>query len=327
MRRVLSRWRDRRTSDTGRNIVAVLISAVAFGLLEINFDPLPVSIDAAETAIDLSRFTQVAPSMVTAGLVGQPAQAHSSSSARSIDLEPVEGNNDRALAKRNVRMLEEAVKYLQGVSDYTATFYKRELVDGSMGEGQVIHLKLRHQPFSVYMKWIVGDKGRELLYVDGENDGNMLVKVGGIKGRLLPCIKLDPNGSMALRESRHPVTDVGLLNLANMLLGHRREELASAEFPVRCRYLSNQQVDGCECCCFIYDFATPDVRPPYRRSVQYLRTEHFIPVRVTNYGWGAGDEPDEQALLEQYGYSDIRVNQRLADADFDRTNAKYSLRR
>ncbi|MEX2286096.1 MAG: DUF1571 domain-containing protein [Planctomycetaceae bacterium] len=323
----MSRWGDRRTSATGHNIVAVLISAVAFGLLEINFDPLPVSIDAAETAIDLNRFTQVASPMLMAGLIGQPAQAYSGSSARSVDLEPVEENNDRALAQRNVRMLEEAVTYLQGVSDYTATFYKRELVNGSMGEGQVMHLKLRHQPFSVYMKWIVGDKGRELLYVDGENDGNMLVKVGGIRGRLLPCIKLDPNGSMALRESRHPVTDVGLLKLTSMLLEHRRQELAAPEYQIRCRYLPNQRVDGCECCCFIFDFATPNVRPPYRRSVQFFEAQHFIPVRVMNYGWEAGAEPDEQALLEQYGYSDIRVNQRLADADFDRTNAKYSLRR
>lgn len=318
MTRVLSLWRRGRRSTACLNVLAATVCFAALGILQLNFDPLPVGIDPAEAAIDVSRFSQA---IATA--------SNAESASASEDAIPV---GDRELVQHNIQKLERAVGFLESIPDYTATFFKRELVNGSMGDGQVVHLKLRHQPFSVYMKWIVGDKGRELLYVDGENDGNMLVKVGGLKGRLLPCIKLEPTSTMALNESRHPVTNVGLLNLCKRMLKHRREELAAPKLQLKCRLVANQQVDGVACDCFIVDFETPEVCSPYRRTVQYYEKKHGIPICVMNYGWQNGAETDatevdESSLIEHYSYADLKFNLRLADVEFDRTNENYLLRR
>ena len=42
-------------------------------------------------------------------------------------------------------------------------------------------VKVRHEPFSIYLKWLSGEVGREVLYVDGANDGEMFVRSGGWK--------------------------------------------------------------------------------------------------------------------------------------------------
>jgi hypothetical protein len=323
MARVSSLWHRGRKSTAARNLLALNVVLLAFGLLRLNFDPLPVGADPTETTIDVSRFAHAG---VTATLVDSASARDKSATNAAAPA------GDRETLELNAQALARAVSYLETIPDYTATFFKRELVNGAMSDGQVVHMKLRHNPLSVYMKWIVGDKGRELLYVEGENNGNMLVKVGGMKGRLLPCVKLDPQSPMAMKEARHPVTEVGLLNLARRLLHHRREELAASNLPLRCKRICNQQLDGVSCECFVLDFANPEVCSPYRRSVQYFEKEHSLPVCIMNYCWPSAGEGemrsvDESDLIEHYSYSDLRLNQRLADVEFDRTNENYLLRR
>ncbi len=46
--------------------------------------------------------------------------------------------------------------FLQQTPDYTAQFTKQELVAGELTEEQSIYVKIRHQPFSIYLKWLTG---------------------------------------------------------------------------------------------------------------------------------------------------------------------------
>ena len=98
--------------------------------------------------------------------------------------------------KAKIARLEKGRDYLQKVPDYTAQFTKQELVDGSLLDEQTIYLKCRHQPFSIYLRWLTGDTGREVLYVDGLNEGNMVVHAGGWKARL-PALTISPDSSLA----------------------------------------------------------------------------------------------------------------------------------
>ena len=52
-------------------------------------------------------------------------------------------------------------------------------------------LKVMHQPFSVYMSFLKPYAGREVVYVDGQNDGKLIVLEAGFK-RMLGKINLDP---------------------------------------------------------------------------------------------------------------------------------------
>ena len=94
--------------------------------------------------------------------------------------------------------------------------------------------KIRHEPFSVYMKWLSGDRGRQLIYVDGQNDGKLLVQPGGIKGRLTGVLSLDPSGTLAMSDSRYPIQTAGLLALAKTILEHQKNRSKTWQrVPVR----------------------------------------------------------------------------------------------
>ena len=63
-----------------------------------------------------------------------------------------------------------------------------------MLDREMTELKIRHTPFSVYMKWHEGtDIGREVLFIEGQLDDKLLVSPGNV----LPTVKLDPYGDLA----------------------------------------------------------------------------------------------------------------------------------
>ena len=231
--------------------------------------------------------------------------------------------------KLNLMLLEEARDYLESVSGYTALFRKEERVGDAL-KAQEMEMKLRHEPFSVYMKWTAGDTGRELLFVEGENDGKMIVHPGGWKARLLPAIKLDPHGSIAMRESRHPVTEVGLLKLVERLIERRRDELAHAG-QLYAELTDRVDYEGQPCYRFTLAHPTPKTSEFYRRSVLYLDRELGVPLSLAAWTWPDEDSPgvdlEQETLVERYTYSDLVLNPRLADRDFDRKNGDYRFRR
>ena len=136
-----------------------------------------------------------------------------------------------------------------------------------------------------------------------------------------------------MSEARHPITNIGLLNLAARLIRHRKNELTGSLDGVRCRMRDDQRLGDRPCYCFIMEFDDSRVSGTYRKSIQYIDKEYSLPVCIKTYGWPPDDEPlsprelDERTLIEFYCYSDIQVNEQLADADFDRANRSYRFRR
>ena len=313
-----------RPSHRRSNALAILIAFSAVGVMYLNFDSSLAGTDA--TAADVSRVAAAIAEPVIAMRPGAESSRPTNGAATSSGSEQVSG---RIALLLNLLLLEKGRDRFAKVPGYTATFYKKERVGGSDLESQVVRLKMRHQPFSVYMKWLVGDKGRELLYVAGQNSGKIIVKVGGVKGRLLPALKLDPTGSLAMRESRYPVTMAGLLRLSETLIGYRRRELQQKS-GTHCRMIDNQRFDGRPCYCFIVTYDSPAASKEYRKSITFLDKKRMLPVCVKNYGWPEGDatgDLDKTTLIEHYAYTDIRVTQQLADSDFASSNRNYHFRR
>lgn len=307
-------------------------------LLYVNFDPTPTGLKAESIEAGVPGVLAAVPAPVPRPQPGhQPAADWSTSAPEGgTETAPAAAQADalqgRWALRFNLLLLEKGAEQFKNVANYTATFLKQERVDGSICDPQVMELKLRHRPFSVYMRWFVGDKGREVLYVDNENDGKMLVKLGGLKGRLLPVMRLDPNGSMALRESRHAITNVGLLNLARKIITYRRQEL-EAGVRIRCVMTDDQSFDKRPCYCFVVEYPDQETSNVYRKSVQYIDKELSLPVCIKNYTWpdtadeANADHLDELTLVEHYQYSDIRLNSALSDTDFDVANSDYHFRR
>jgi hypothetical protein len=244
----------------------------------------------------------------------------------------VSEDRDHELIRQNVELLKTGRQRFGALPGYSATFIKRERVASQLNEEERVLIKVRHAPFSVYMKWLERDAGKEVLYVAGTNSGEMLVRLGGVKGRLLPVFSVDPNGSMAMKQSRYPVTRMGVLSLADTLIDNREQELRDG-IVANCSYQPDASSDGRPCHLFVLEFDNPAQSPVYRKSIQYIDRRWNIPVEIVNFTWpepnaaGSGPSLDDETLIEYYKYSDIDAGTAISDADFDRANADYRLRR
>jgi hypothetical protein len=302
---------------------------VAMGVLYLLFLPAFAGSDPKQKSPNGTRVAAIARDAVKPSVlltVPNPATGNARVEAGSTEA-------DRVAMLMNVALLEQGRRRLADCADYTCTLFKQERISGELTDGQSIELKLRHRPFSVYMKWESGDKGREALYVEGADDNRITVHPGGWKARIVPAIKIDPEGSLAMSEARHPVTMVGLIKLCDEITGRRKNELAR-RLPIRCRLLENEMVNDRPCYGFVSTYLDRKCSEDYRKSIHYVDKEWLLPICVKNYAWPEARQTfaddnalDEATLVEHYAYSELQFNQQLAAKDFDRANEAYGFRR
>ena len=239
-----------------------------------------------------------------------------------------------AMRLKQALMLDAKSK-LQTIPDYNVTFTRQERVGGKLLMRESTDLKVRHVPFSVYMKWNEGsDIGRELLYVEGLNGNRMLVKKGGQVGDMLPTFKLPPDGDIAMKESRYPVTTSGLLKLVEKILEYSQRDLKLDEGVV-CQFLPDQKIEGRMCYVIRTDYDCAEVDQDYRTSLIFVDKLTALPMCVKNYGWSdrcgapesANDRLTDETLIEFYAFTGIRYQSRLPDIEFDQANTRYKFHR
>ena len=226
------------------------------------------------------------------------------------------------------RLLSDAEARLEKVTTYSATFVKQERIKDALTELQVIQVRLGHQPLRISMKWEGGkDAGQRVIYAEGENDGDMLVrKLTGIEARL-GVISLNPTGSLAMKHSRYPVTKAGLLELTKITRQHRQADL-KLEAGVTAKLLDHQKLNGRDCQCLVVEYAKPEFAPDekkeYRKTLVYFDSETKLPICVRCYGWPekiADADPqklDQTTLLELYAYKSIDFEAQVLNDDFNR---------
>ena len=229
-----------------------------------------------------------------------------------------------ATLRDHISRLEASLTKLSTIDSYTAKLLKQERVDGVLNPAEVTQIKVRHEAFSVYMKWSVGDRGREVLYVDGEHENQMLVHPGGWKGRFLPTLSVDPHGSLASSQSRHAITEAGLKNLLIKHLEHRELDLHGEGITASttAATFDDRPVTQLE-----VSYSDQKHNPVYSRTVLMIDDELGLPVASMNFGWTAIDrDGDEATLIERYEYRDLDTATKLSSADFDRGNKAYNFR-
>jgi outer membrane lipoprotein-sorting protein len=211
------------------------------------------------------------------------------------------------------RWIREAESILAQVESYTAIFHKQERVKGWLKTKEMVHLKFK-KPFKVYMKWIEDPgKGREILYIDGWNNNRILLRDPGFMGVVI--MNLRPQGPIAMKGSRHPITEVGLGHLVKMFRDNIRRGLWSGE--LECRRGKEGRVYGRRIQSLELIFPKESRNGYYcYRSVVSLDIEKRVPIRVQVFDW-------EDRLIEDYGYEDLTLNAGLSDAEFDPKNPEY----
>lgn len=218
---------------------------------------------------------------------------------------------------------------LDNISDYTCTLVKVDRIDGELRDPERLQIKVRIpkvedgvvvQPFSVFVEYLSPQNvaGRKVLFIEGENDDKMIVKVGGHAPRFLQ-VKVYPDSDRALSATRYPVTDLGFQRLANTLLdraersreadptGQNTEVTITPGILVedrpctRIRVVLRERQDGL-----------------YHINELYIDEAMRVPLRLTGYDWPEtpGGEP---VLLESYTYTDLQLNVGLPDSSFTRS--------
>jgi hypothetical protein len=225
---------------------------------------------------------------------------------------------------RYLRWAQGEVVRLEEIKDYSAVLIKEERVHGRLLPEQQIAMKLRHEPFSVYLRFLGPQdvQDREVLYVDGANDGNLIAHEGRGLLSLGPSVPLAPDSSLAMKDQKYPLTDIGLLTLVNKFIETCERESKSHECEVRC-YPSYVKLDGRPCTCLMV------VHPLFREEFMfhvayvYIDDEWGIPVRYEAYDWPE-EEGESPPLLESYTYARLQFNRGFGDIDFDTSNEDYN---
>src|SRR5262249_41464451 len=88
----------------------------------------------------------------------------------------------------------------------------------SNGEPQTMRLSFR-VPLDVRLEWLDahGTVDQIAVYRAGRNQGKLLARRRGLVGSLVGTIRLDPREPRALEDSRHPITEVGLGHIIDVI--------------------------------------------------------------------------------------------------------------
>lgn len=243
----------------------------------------------------------------------------------SIDSKSLDKNKQRGekfTLQEALDIARDALDRVQKIDSYSCKFIKQERVDGVLLEPQTLEMKIRKSPFSVYTKYLEPEdfKGREAIYIEGENDGKLIAHTTGLQGKLLGTLRLDPEGFLAMNGCRYPIHQAGIENLLTKLL-----ELGSNDdlfSGCQVRRLTNRKVNDRPCQCLIITQAK--LRPdfPLAKVEIYLDDAWQLPVRFVAYDWSKEKTP-RPLLMEDYTYMDLDLDAKLTDRDFDPENPDY----
>lgn len=227
--------------------------------------------------------------------------------------------------RRLLALLQSAERKLTSVDGYTAVFRKRERLKGSLGPEQTLTLKVRHEPFSIYMKFLAPKEGKEVVYVEGRNDGKLIAHNGDWTRRLIPRLTVKPTDALALADSRHPITEAGLLNLVRKLVGFRKLDLNDLEAVTILDRI--RDAEGREWLRSLHTHPIQHPERPFAKVEVLYDPKTLLPRKITGYDWPVPGDNGELKLSESYTYDEVDLDAQVDDSDFDPANPEYAFTR
>ena len=204
------------------------------------------------------------------------------------------------LAKSDHIALLEACRALcaERLKDYSGVMTSQESIDGRLFPERTAAFKCREQPFSVLLEYKSGAPevaptifSRRLVYVEGENNGSMLVYVRSVvngESLDLPRVfKINPDDPQVAKNSRKPITQFGILRGLDASLAVYRTAKERGELLEQSLH-GKTQVDGRPCLVLkrvVPERVGADGRKAYIAAVTYTTIDlgYLLPVEALGY--------------------------------------------
>lgn len=213
-------------------------------------------------------------------------------------------------ASANADDHEKALKFLTDsmdayakISDYTCTFHKKEVVDDEIIESRS-ELRFK-KPFCVYYKEYEGpNKDIACTYIKGKNDNKLATRNTGLLG--LMTVNLDPEGTIAMKGNRHPITHVGIGYILES--ASKDVEKAKKNADSVSTYEGIKDVFGKKA--HLVKTIYPENKGYYAHIVNlYYDTKTALPLKITMFDW-------KKKFMEEYGYENLETDKGLSEKDF-----------
>jgi hypothetical protein len=242
--------------------------------------------------------------VVCASVASCRSERRVDSLAATSDQKPERQNNGVTAAPAPLKWEEVASAY-DHLTAYVCLYEKEELAI-SKGELQTMRLSFR-KPFDVRLDWL-DDRGKvdqTAVYRQGANNGKVLARQSGLAS-LMGTMKLDPNESLALEDSRHPITEAGL----GKLIERVQHDVATP--GISSRFLGEETLDGRPA--YKFEFKangdkTVGGLAGATRSLIWIDQEMKLPAKLELYG-------ATNTLLERHRFKNMLLNPKLTDKTF-----------
>jgi outer membrane lipoprotein-sorting protein len=212
----------------------------------------------------------------------------------------------RAVAPLEAPSWSDVVARYATVHDYTCLYEKQERAIDH-GAVQTIRMSFR-KPLDVRLEWLddTGKVDQVAVYRQGNNDGKVIVKRRGLVGSIAGTLRLDPHGTLALQDSRHPITQVGLGHIIDRVSQDLRNERVISQPPVE------ETIDGRACDRLQLD--APEGTALFgiegaRGAVVWIDRVLQLPTKIEILD-------SARDMIERHRFRDVRLNPGLADAVF-----------
>lgn len=223
----------------------------------------------------------------------------------------------------------------QTLRDFSCRLVKRERIEGFLQDYQYINMWVREEarqgdpvvrPMSIYLEFLGPQKvaGRRVLFIEGENDGKMMVRNGG-KHFDYVTVNIEPDGESAREESLVPITQSGfnriLAQMIDVLERHRRADPSGANTQVKRIVGAKINKRPSSVIRIVHPRKQPGLE--FHEANVFVDDELRVPVRVDFSLWPtrANQKPP---LAAEYTYTELKLNPNLPDSTFSPARLKSS---
>jgi len=212
-------------------------------------------------------------------------------------------------------LYEQALKSYGGIDSYIARLRRREVVNGDTKPEELLLVKFRKQPSSIYFKWLGNEaRGREAVYVKGQYENKLHTLLAARDMPFTPAGKrfsVDPDCILVRSRSRHAITEAGIGHIIERL-GQRLQAVDAGGQAPGIRYLGPVKRPEYEAPLEGIEETLPtgsEVPEGGTRQLFFDQTSHLPVLLITRDAQGRE--------LEYYAYDRIQYPVKLDDDDFN----------